>query len=556
MGNWMSMGNWSYKFLLLFFFILNLVCNGVWLSQQFSILSVALVIMLSAISAVAETYVASLFKSPFVKRVFISFVVVIHNIFGLVDYYLLYQFGKVVDMSIIDTVLVTNTREAEEFVSAYFSPMVVVLLFCILLVNVVAYVVARLLGKHVMSVAVVRQCALLGGAFLVVNVALILFFKTSVHISTPMHHSIARVLWEYGRVTHESHIGNLLHVCQEVKAVRKHEGSLKMIVIIGESHSWYHTSLYDYDKQTYPLMKDRESNGELFVFKNAVTTNDVTALVMGSVFSLDSMGIGFNECPVFPAVFKAAGFRTALYDNEYLADESLYLMTNSGLSNILYDQRNTHYYDYDGDLIKDINLTNDSLALYILHLTGQHVKYSKRYPPSFAKFKASDYGGPYSDRQKNDIAAYDNACLYNDYIIDQVIKMFEDDNAVCVYFSDHGEEVYEVRDYIGHGTAKYTPDMRYQLRVPLWVWLSEKYRNQYPQVVDKLRKALDLHVKSDDIPFFLIDLADIDTEWMKPDRSFITDGSYHGWNSYREMIISDDGFNTNEGASLRQFSTE
>ena len=525
------------------------------MSQQFSILSVVLVVALSAISAVVETFIASILKSAPIRKLFVCFVIIVHNIIGIVDYYLLYQFGMVIDMSILDTVLVTNTHEAMEFASAYFSPMVIVLLIGVLIVNAVAYVVARFLGKSVSTIAV-RWCAILGVAFLIVNVVLILFFHTSVGISTPMHHSIARVLWEYGRVTHETHIGNILHVCQDVKAVRKHDGSLKMIVIIGESHSLYHTSLYGYEKQTYPLMEDRERHGELFVFQNAVTTNDVTALVMNSVFSLDSMGVDFNEYPLFPAVFKAAGFKTALYDNEYLADESLYLMTNSTLSNLLYDQRNTHYYDYDEDMIKDISLYNDSLTLYVLHLAGHHVKYDKRYPQSFAKFKTSDYGGSYSDDQKKDIAAYDNACLYNDYIINEVIRMFENENAVMVYFSDHGEEVYEVRDYRGHGTARYTPDIRYQLRVPLWVWLSDKYRDDHPQAADKLRQALELHVKTDDIPYFLLDLADIDSEWMKPDRSFITDGTYHGWKNYREMIISQDGFNTNEGGNMRQFKTE
>ena len=510
--------------LLLFLFILNLICNGVWLSQQFSILSVVLVVLLSAICAVVEAFVSARLKPMPVKITFVSIVVIIHNVIGIVDYFLLYQFGTVIDISILDTVLVTNVGEATEFASAYITPTVVVLLLIgALLVNIVAYVAARLLGRYVLGATFVRLCAALGVAFLVVNVVLILFFHMSVHISTPMHHSIARVLWE---------------------------------VIIGESHSVYHTSLYGYEKETYPLMKDRERNGELFVFQNAVTTNDVTALVMGSVYSLDSMGINFNEYPLFPAVFKAAGFRTTLYDNEYLADESLNFMSNSTLSNLLYDQRNTTYYEYDGDMIKDAVFTNDSLALYIFHLTGHHVRYDQRYPQSFAKFKVSDYGGHYSDAQKEDIAAYDNACLYNDYIINEVIRMFEDDNAVLVYFSDHGEELYEVRDFRGHGSAKSSPDIRYQLRVPFWVWLSDKYRNQYPFVVEKIRRALDLHVKTDDMPFFLIDLADIDTEWMKLDRSFITENSYHGWNNYREMIISQDGFNTNEGGTLRQFSQE
>lgn len=542
--------------LLLYLFLLNLVCNGVWLSQQFGILSTVLVILLSAISAVVETFIFKLLKLSAVKKTFIIAVIIIHNLIGLVDYYLLYQFGTVINMSIIDTVLVTNTNEAMEFASVYFSPKLMVLLIGAVLVNMVAYVAARVLGKQVISTVVIRLCAILGVVFLIVNIVLILFFHTSVHISTPMHHSLARVMWEYGRVTHESHIGNLLHVCQDVKAVRRQEGSLNMIVVIGESHSVYHTSLYGYEKQTYPRMKDRESDGELFVFQNAVTTNDVTALVMSSVFSLDSMGIDFNEYPLFPAVFKAAGFKTALYDNEYLADESLYLMSNSTLSNLMYDQRNLDYYDYDGDMVRDVNLTNDSLTLYVFHLAGHHVRYDKRYPQSFAKFKAGDYGGSYSDGQKKEIAAYDNACLYNDYVLDEVIRKFENENAVMVYFSDHGEELYELRNFRGHGSAKSSPDIRYQLRVPFWVWLSDKYRDQHPHMVDKLRHALDLHVKIDDISFFLLDLADIDTEWMKPNRSFITDGSYHGWKSYREMIISQDGFNTNEGATLRQFSTE
>lgn len=32
--------------------------------------------------------------------------------------------------------------------------------------------------------------------------------------------------------------------------------------------------------------------------------------------------------------------------------------------------------------------------------------------------------------------------------------------------------------------------------------------------------------------------------------------AYHGWKDYREMIISQDGFNTNEGDHMRQFKTE
>ncbi len=87
--------------LLLFLFILNLVCNGVWLSQQFGILSVVLVVVLSAICAVVETFVSRFLKPLPLKATFVSLVVFIHNLIGLVDYYLLYQFGTVIDMSVL-----------------------------------------------------------------------------------------------------------------------------------------------------------------------------------------------------------------------------------------------------------------------------------------------------------------------------------------------------------------------------------------------------------------------------------------------------------------------
>ena len=66
------MCNYCDKVLLFFLFILNLVCNGVWLSKQFSIVSVVLVVALSAISAVVETFIASFLKSAPIRKLFVS----------------------------------------------------------------------------------------------------------------------------------------------------------------------------------------------------------------------------------------------------------------------------------------------------------------------------------------------------------------------------------------------------------------------------------------------------------------------------------------------------
>ena len=37
--------------------------------------------------------------------------------------------------------------------------------------------------------------------------------------------------------------------------------------------------------------------------------------------------------------------------------------------------------------------------------------------------------------------------LYNDYVLKNIIDLFRDKNTVVLYFSDHGEEIYDYRDF-------------------------------------------------------------------------------------------------------------
>ena len=46
-------------------------------------------------------------------------------------------------------------------------------------------------------------------------------------------------------------------------------------------------------------------------------------------------------------------------------------------------------------------------------------------------------------KQRNVLADYDNAILYNDSIVDAIISRFEDKEAIIIYMPDHGEECYE-----------------------------------------------------------------------------------------------------------------
>ena len=84
------------------------------------------------------------------------------------------------------------------------------------------------------------------------------------------------------------------------------------------------------------------------------------------------------------------------------------------------------------------------------------------------------------------------------------------------------------------------------------VWLSASFREHHPDIVEKLKNVRGMHIKTDDISHFLIDIAGIKTDWLNKNRSFITNGEYKGWNSYQE-IISSGGIYTEEGTNMRKF---
>lgn len=537
--------------LLSFLFLINLIGNGSWLTQEFTLLSVVMVILFSSLSSTIEAFVYSIIPSSVFKHIYAAVIIVLHNMAGITDYFLVYHYNSVIDLQVIDAILLTNENEASEFVSAFITQAAVAMTsVCCFAVNITAYLVAKYLNKFKLTEKIIRWCAALSVIFIVAN--LVLFFSYRISINALMHHTFTRVAWGYRHFKYDIQMDSLVRACREVRATAPKDKPLTMVVVIGESHSVYHTSLYGYDKQTYPLMCERERNGELFVMQQAATAFDVTSPTMWSVFSLDSMGNASNQTPLFPAVFKAAGYRTYDYDNEFLKNRMVHVMTNSTLSDVMYDQRNDHYYPFDGDMVDDLPVADDSLALYVIHLSGHHVSYSQRYPSHFAQFGAKDYQGPQTEEQKEVIATYDNACLYNDFVIDRIIRKFEDRNTVVAYFADHGEEIYDIRDFRGHMTSRTSPDPSYQLRVPLWIWLSKRFKEHNPDKAELLKRSRHLHIKTDDISHFLIDMAGIETPYFNRSRSFLSVDAYRGWNDYQEFINSN-GVYTDEGKNMRQF---
>ena len=159
---------------------------------------------------------------------------------------------------------------------------------------------------------------------------------------------------------------------------------------------------------------------------------------------------------------------------------------------------------------------------YLLHLIGTHFHYHKRYTEPFKKFSADDEfrnNGFDSISQRAMRADYDNAILYNDFVINEIIKRFEDKNAILFYISDHGEEVYDSIDFVGHGAGA----DRNVVEIPFLIWISEKFRSEYPELDKRIFESLHRPYMTDDIIHTILDIAGIETPDYEPGRSVINE---------------------------------
>ena len=175
-------------------------------------------------------------------------------------------------------------------------------------------------------------------------------------------------------------------------------------------------------------------------------------------------------------------------------------------------------------------------SLTIVHLLGQHVGFSYRYPspslgggwgetPLFTADSIRRNEPWLTDDMKAEIAHYDNATLYNDYVIQQLTQLYADGNSVLVYLSDHGEEVYDYRPRFGReGHGDPTPEeIHWQYEVPLMVWCSPRYAEKHPDIVEALRKAVDRPFSIDNTCHLLFHLAGLRTPYYISRRDVIAD---------------------------------
>lgn len=513
---------WGNK-IALFLFLLNLMTNWtISLTPLFNTLQYTCYwIVISAMFATVEVAMYYLFKKIHLHNLLLVFIAFLHISLCVVDIFLYLNFNFILGQDAIDIIAQTTSTEAKSFLKTYVtSPFIC----CISLIIIGLYWAIKKIA------AVLSQRKIVAYAFMILSIMGFLLYATTI-VNYILYHNGQSIpqLHAFTRTAYSSTV--LLNRHNQIMALRKLNSSIKatmpsdnintIIVIIGESFSVYHSSLYGYNKETNPYLSKRASDNTLTTFTDVVTFADHTEGVMCSVFPLNKQPELFFTDVLFPACFKAAGYYTILLDNQYFVGNGITFLTDSELSRQMFDYRNTTGYQYDGEMVKDLHL-KDTPQLIIIHLQGQHYTYADRYPKDFSHFTSKDYTN-LTEEQKEIVAHYDNSTIYNDWVIEKIIKDVEDRDCLIVYFSDHGEEVFEIDDYSGHGNAIFRPDPTYQVKVPLFIWASKAFCEKHSDKAKRIKESADKPIITSDLPHFLIDVADISTEHFNAEQSFIND---------------------------------
>ncbi len=331
-----------------------------------------------------------------------------------------------------------------------------------------------------------------------------------------------------------------------------------MVVVIGESYIKRHSSLYGYNKPTNPSLEKFQKAGQLFVFNDVITPRHGTSEAFKLFLSMARIQDTIRWCdtPLFPALFKKAGYHVSFYSNQFVkeSEKDREFVTGAGffyhpgIEPYIIDERNHSFFEYDGEMVKAFVADHRQSEahpynLAIFHLLGQHVAYKDRCPESMARFSAKDY----TDRkeltadQKREVSEYDNATLYNDHVVASIIGLYKNQEAIVIYFSDHGEECNDFRPHVGRSgdwdiieKSLGIECLRCQHDIPFVIYASPLYQQKHPEIIEAIRGATERPFETDDLPHLLLHIAGIHTSWYDPQRDVISPS----YDTTRRRVVS------------------
>jgi len=491
-----------------------------------------------------------------IKSSFIRYIIYFTTIILFaVNIFLTLNFNTMISPWILLLIHETNSNETSEFFSAYAFSSASIITYVLTLLMVLSILIIEKFSNKI-EIKIPRFTLLPFITWLAIGVYQLILMIQMLTLTTQMElqswydgkafycieNTPANLLYSFYHLHVTSHENDKAwEISEKVfqSAISRNEkDTIDVVLIIGESYNKYHSSLYGYYLNTTPALCEQQQRGNLFVFTDAISPYNMTTLAVKNMLSTNSISLhqSWNEFPLVMSIFRHAGFDVAMWDNQKSENSVLFsdfsnnsLFYNKKMTASTYHHLNKGPFDYDQQLV-DTALTvkrNPGSTFTVFHLMGQHTLPLWRYPENDknAVFTAdSIQRADLNDYERQYIAEYDNATRYNDFVIGNIIQYYSQRNAVILYLSDHGDEVYDYRDVVGrtHEPVKQKQALKYQYEIPMILWCSDQFMNTHPTIMENVRRAILRPFSSDNVPQLLMGLSGIRSSFYEPKKDVLS----------------------------------
>lgn len=352
---------------------------------------------------------------------------------------------------------------------------------------------------------------------------------------TFFHYSILK--WTSGKLFSQQ-ITGLKKTAVDARMVERDAHHELIIMVVGETARFDRFSLNGYARQTNPLL----SKEQVISFKQVSSCGTSTGVSVPCMFSLLTRKSYDEE--------KALHMENAL---DVLSQHGVQVLWRDNNSDSKGVALRVPYQDFksptlnpvcDDNECRDVGMLSgldDYVAkhaqqdiLIVLHQMGNHgPEYYRRYPKAFKRFTPICMSGRLSECSQQAIDnAYDNAILYTDYFLSEVIQFLKkydhSHETAMLYVADHGESLGEHGLYLH--AAPYSIAPKEQTHVPAILWLGQHFDYQREQIAPYENYPL----SHDDVFCSLLTAYELKSEtchsqfsWLAQNRELIEEQRQH-----------------------------
>ena len=398
--------------------------------------------------------------------------------------YFMNSYHVVIDASMIRNMMQTNIHESMDLLT---FKQVLYFVFLGLLPSLYVYKVK--IEKRGFKTELLSRLKLFVAAVVVIALSIFLFSKYYTSFARehkPLRFTVNPTYWIYstGKYIHKTfNSGPIIvkPIGEDAKVVKKADDnrSKLVIMVVGEAARADHFSLNGYERDTNPLL----ANDNIIDFTNMSSCGTSTAESVPCMFSMYDRGDynykkGITTENVLDVLKHtkdvAILWRDNNSDSKGVALRVPYEDYKTAKNNTMCEDGECRDIGMLVGLDKFIAKNKGKDILIVLHQMGNHgPAYFKRYPKAFEKFTPTCKTNQLEDCTQQEITnAYDNAILYTDYFLDNVIKFLKkyDDSydTAMIYMADHGESLGEKGVYL-HGLPYFmAPSAQTHIGAVMW----------------------------------------------------------------------------------------